>query len=75
MCGAIFCTVVRFGFILFFSTLILTSCSSGSGVDAPENTAPTASSVSIVDDNAGSAVVGDVLTGNYTYSRERCSRC
>jgi len=32
------------------------------------NLPPTASSVSIIDDNAGSAVVGDSLTGSYTYA-------
>lgn len=32
------------------------------------NTAPTASAVSISDGNGGQAVVGDTLTGNYTYS-------
>jgi len=33
-----------------------------------KNLPPTASSVSIVDENAGSAVVGDRLTGSYTYA-------
>ncbi len=32
------------------------------------NDVPTASAVSITDDNGGSAVVGDSLTGSYTYS-------
>ena len=32
------------------------------------NSAPTASAVGITDDNGGSVVVGDNLTGNYTYS-------
>ncbi|MEB4590558.1 DUF1566 domain-containing protein [Candidatus Thiothrix sp. Deng01] len=32
------------------------------------NSAPTASGVSISDGNGGDAVVGDTLTGNYTYS-------
>jgi len=34
----------------------------------PANTAPTASNVSISDDNGGEAVAGDDLTGNYTYA-------
>jgi hypothetical protein len=33
-----------------------------------KNSAPVASAVSITDNNGGSAVVGDSLTGNYTYS-------
>lgn len=32
------------------------------------NSAPTASSVSVVDDNGGTAVFGDNLTGSYTYN-------
>ena len=72
MRGAIFSNVVRSGFILFLSTLNITSCSSGSdgdapANDAPENAAPTANSVIITDDNGGSPVVGDTLTGGYTF--------
>ena len=55
-----------------FSTLILLSlvlgmqaCGGGGGTP---NSAPTASSVSIVDDNGGTFVEGDSLTGNYTYA-------
>lgn len=32
------------------------------------NTVPTASSVSISDDNGGSVVIGDILSGNYTFN-------
>ena len=39
-----------------------------SGVVSGTNSAPTASAVSITDTNGGSAVVGDSLTGNYTYA-------
>ena len=39
-----------------------------SGVVSGTNSAPTASGVSITDDNGGSALVGDSLTGNYTYA-------
>lgn len=63
---AIFGQLVRSGFIVFLNIFILASCSGGGGT--PANTVPTASSVSISDDNAGSAVAGDSLTGNYTYA-------
>jgi hypothetical protein len=39
-----------------------------SGVTVSTNVAPTASAVSISDDNGGNIVVGVTLTGNYTYS-------
>ena len=39
-----------------------------SGTSYVANNKPTASSVTISDNNSGDAVVGDVLTGNYTYS-------
>jgi len=39
-----------------------------SNVIATNNSAPTATGVSITDDNAGSVVVGDQLTGNFTHN-------
>ena len=50
---------------LALMSIILTACSGGGG--GTGNKAPTASNVSITDDNAGDVVIGDVLTGNYTY--------
>jgi len=59
---------------LFFILIsFLTACTS-SNSDAPPadttpaNNAPTANSVSIVDDNGGQAVVGDTLSASYTYA-------
>jgi len=37
-------------------------------INTDKNLAPSASNVSISDDNAGSAVVGDSLTGSYTFT-------
>lgn len=47
-------------------TLALISCG-GSDDETPVNSAPSASSVSITDDNADNAVVGDGLSGSYSY--------
>jgi len=49
---------------------LMTACGGGSGGgdDTPNNRAPTASNVSIVDDNGGNVEVGDNLTGSYTYA-------
>ena len=47
----------------------LTACGGGGGGSTPPaNSAPTASGVSITDDNGGNALVGNSLTGNYTYA-------
>ena len=47
----------------------LSACGGGgSSSTTPNNSAPTASGVSITDDNGGNAVAGDGLTGNYTYA-------
>ncbi len=57
------------GIFVALSTLLLTACGGGGGgSNDPVDTAPAASGVSITDNNGGSAVVGDSLTGNYTYS-------
>jgi hypothetical protein len=50
---------------LLIFTLILTACSKH---NTPSSRAPTAGNVSITDDNGGDTVVGDNLTGHYTYS-------
>jgi len=51
---------------------LLSACGGGGGgggtTPPPVNSAPTASSVSITDDNAGTAVAGDGLTGSYSYA-------
>ena len=47
--------------------LILGACS-GDDSSSVVNSVPIASGVSITDDNGGKAVVGDTLTGNYTYA-------
>ena len=55
--------------VLLFMIILLPAC--GSSDDTPPtNLAPTVSDVSITDDNGGLAVVGDSLTGNYTYNDE-----
>lgn len=49
--------------------LYITACSSGSGGDASTtNNAPTASNVSITDNNGDQAIIGDVLAGSYIYA-------
>jgi len=50
-----------------------TGTTTGTAVVSPaavsvDNSAPTATGVSITDDNGGTAVVGDVLSGNYTFA-------
>ena len=57
---SIFSTLILLGLVLG-----LQACGGSSGTS---NSAPTASSLNIVDDNGGSFVVGDSLTGNYTYA-------
>jgi len=50
---------------------LLAACGSdggGGNPPPPPNTAPTASNVSIADDNGGDAVSGDSLSGSYTYA-------
>ena len=49
-------------------SLVLISCGGGGGGGTTANSAPTASVVTITDDNAGSAEVGDSLTGSYLYA-------
>ncbi len=67
MSGFLFGKIVRVCFILF-STFMLAACG-GRGSDGnSSNSAPTASYVNITDDNGGNAVVGDSLTGHYTYA-------
>ena len=49
--------------------LTLSACGGGGGSSTPAtNSAPTASGVSITDNNGGNTVTGDGLTGNYTYA-------
>ncbi|MDH5784413.1 MAG: hypothetical protein OEZ16_02255 [Chromatiales bacterium] len=46
----------------------LTGCGGGgSNSNSPVNAAPVATGISILDNNAGSIVLGDILTGQYTY--------
>ena len=59
---------IRSSFIQFCSVFLLVSCGGGGGDDVPANIAPTATNVSIVDDNGGEAEIGDSLTGTYTYN-------
>ena len=62
--------------ISLLTAAVLGGCGgSGSGTDTnsdpgnpPTNSAPTAGNVSISDEDGGSAVVGDTLTGHYDYS-------
>ena len=58
------------GHLAFTLALTLTACGGGGSGDGdpPVNSAPTAANVSITDDNGGDAVVGDSLTGSYTYN-------
>ena len=57
----------RFSLVLLgFITLV--ACGDVEDVALPVNEAPTASRVTITDDNAGDFVVGDSLTGNYIYA-------
>ena len=57
-------------FIILGLSLLLGACSSGGGGGStpPANNAPIASNVTITDNNAGDARVGDSLTGSYTYA-------
>ena len=57
-------------FIVVSCLSFLSACGGGGGSSSttPNNSAPTASGVSITDDNGGNAVAGDGLTGNYTYA-------
>ena len=57
--------VLTFSPLIF--ALILSGCGSSGDGDSVNN-APTASNVSITDNNGGNAVVGDGLTGNYIYA-------
>ena len=50
------------------TTGVITGSAVSSAGLAVDNSAPVASSVSITDNNGGATVVGDTLTGNYTYS-------
>ena len=58
---------LRFGLVLSgFITLV--ACGDIEEVASPINEAPTASNVTITDDNVSNAQAGDILTGNYTYA-------
>lgn len=65
-------TCLRLFPILLLVMLLLTmqGCfhSSSGGGGGATNNAPTASSVTITDDNGDTAVVGDTLSGSYTYA-------
>jgi hypothetical protein len=64
-----FTTINSFRFGLVLSGFIsLVSCGDLEQVAMPANESPTASSVSIIDNNEGDAVPGDSLTGNYVYT-------
>jgi hypothetical protein len=56
--------------LLALSFILLSACggSGGGTPPPPANSAPTASNVSVNDDNAGLAVVGDNLSGSYSYA-------
>ena len=55
------------GIFIFLASLALVACGSGDENVLP-NEAPTASAVSIIDNNGGDVLVGDTLTGNYSYT-------
>jgi len=63
-------TVINcFRFILALSVFItLISCGDLEKVAAKTNASPTASKVSIIDNNGGDAVLSDTLTGSYVYA-------
>ncbi len=54
-----------FSFVLGCFCMVLVACGGGGG--GTTNSAPTASNVTILDVNGGDAVVGDSLTGSYSY--------
>ncbi len=62
----------RSRFILLVSVFTLVACEDTDTNDGDagnsNNSAPTAADVSIIDDNGGSAVVGDLLVGTYNYN-------
>jgi len=60
-------SIVRLSFLLL-SAISIAACDSVTDAALPLNQAPTASNVSITDDNGGAVVVGDSLSGNYIYS-------
>ena len=58
-------------FFIIFISVILTACGGGGGGDTtPTNNAPAASNVTITDINGGNVLVGDTLTGSYSYTDE-----
>jgi FG-GAP repeat len=61
-------TLITFEVTPIASTGIAVGEASTSTSIAIINSAPTASSLSITDSNGGNAIVGDSLTGNYTYA-------
>ncbi|UCB53842.1 MAG: hypothetical protein JSW45_07675, partial [Thiotrichales bacterium] len=61
--------VVKNSFQIIFvvlASLVVAACSSGEE-NVLANFAPTATAVTIIDNNGGDAVVGDTLTGSYSY--------
>ncbi len=62
---------IRTPFVTLLTIFSLTACGGGGGSGAPPppaNAAPIASGVSVTDDNGGDVIVGDGLTGAYSYS-------
>ena len=57
-------------YLIYSLMIVLVSACSGGGGDGatPANTTPTASNVTILDNNGGNALVDDVLMGTYTYA-------
>jgi len=58
---------IHFSFA-WFGFITLVSCGDLEQVAARTNESPTASSVSIIDNNEGDVVLGDSLTGSYVYA-------
>lgn len=57
--------------LIYISLIILTAAcggGGGGGASPPANTSPTASGVSITDNNGGYVLEADTLSGSYTYS-------
>jgi len=63
-----FCQTIRVSLVLSISAFMLMACGGTSEDDGTSNSAPTAANVTLTDENGGSVVVGDTLTGSYEYS-------